>query len=566
MVDILKFPKLENKEFLQDGDDLLRFTPDGQLDPLQDRSLNHMQKSNDAHAFREMPNDWSNQELAHLFRVKHLLNAAGIYNEIERGITDEGDPWCVFCNAQEDIFIHLCRIDGVYLLDSPNIDAPLLGRSFSEIIEAFTHRKLLSKDDAHPVTENNHRVIRFGRRGNISLHPATMLAALVWTLILASEEIVMILPENTDDVVEPLTQRPGLPEYFNQDMETAIFYSGTEELGDSYEKTPDYVVEQVFKNLLSQDISKMNQNTYAIGLSAIAVCLGFVTETGFKAVEDISPETILTLLNRDDLISTHVTLAEFDLAKDQTLDFLSEILEFLGSGSLSYQTPTENIVDSVTEEPTHLDTFLLNRSKETAIFDIFQSSKDKAYEASSTWHEKASETVVVDTGHDADHDEKNVLAAGPFISSGINVSQTNEETSSQPTDYALLDTFRSYRADIFEYTLTDINFISSFDITSDIGGISTDVIESAPFKKEVQNISISYEPFKNDALEFVIHLIENNDDIEFVSVNGEIILFDPSVLQAEPEDTVMLSWSLHDGDIISVIGLKSDYTSFDMAV
>lgn len=61
--------------------------------------------------------DWSNQELASIYHVRSLLTAAGMSTVVDRGVTDEGDPWCVFCRADGEVFIHLCRIDGSYLLD-----------------------------------------------------------------------------------------------------------------------------------------------------------------------------------------------------------------------------------------------------------------------------------------------------------------------------------------------------------------------------------------------------------------------------------------------------------------
>ncbi len=73
--------------------------------------------------------DWTNQEMADLARVQYLLSRAGVQLETDRGLSDEGDPWFVFCDAQGEVFVHICRMGMTYLLDGPSLDAPLRGRA-----------------------------------------------------------------------------------------------------------------------------------------------------------------------------------------------------------------------------------------------------------------------------------------------------------------------------------------------------------------------------------------------------------------------------------------------------
>ena len=80
---------------------------------------------------------WRNDELAELYRVESSLIQAGLVVETESGLTDEGDPWFVFCLADGQVAVHAARIDGVYLLDCPSLPVPLKGDSFSSIARAF---------------------------------------------------------------------------------------------------------------------------------------------------------------------------------------------------------------------------------------------------------------------------------------------------------------------------------------------------------------------------------------------------------------------------------------------
>ena len=132
--------------------------------------------------------DWNNQELADLYRVEALLVQAGIRITTGRGLSDENEPWFVFCRDDGEVFVHLARTGGVYLLDSPGLEIPLEGSDFASLIDLF-----VKKVAARSEPENNN-VVRFRPRmlhdRTIRLHPAVMLAALVWTLYLSSDDLV----------------------------------------------------------------------------------------------------------------------------------------------------------------------------------------------------------------------------------------------------------------------------------------------------------------------------------------------------------------------------------------
>lgn len=121
--------------------------------------------------FRTTPRarDWNNQELAEFYRVETSLIRAGLTVETDRGLSDEGDPWFVFCRADTgDIIIHFARFDGFYAVASPAFDRCMRGADFRTLIEALieTHPLVIAKADG-------------GAR--ISIHPAALLVALVMT-------------------------------------------------------------------------------------------------------------------------------------------------------------------------------------------------------------------------------------------------------------------------------------------------------------------------------------------------------------------------------------------------
>ncbi|MGI6246017.1 MAG: hypothetical protein ACOYJQ_09650 [Pseudochelatococcus sp.] len=126
--------------------------------------------------------DWTNQELAGLYRVEALFVQANVRIETDRGLTDEGDPWFAFCRGPHDVFVHLARIDGRYVLDSPGLDTAIEGDSFPDIIDRFA-QVVAARAPAGNVVQ-----LRPGQRDMAArMHPAVMLAALIWSLYLATD-------------------------------------------------------------------------------------------------------------------------------------------------------------------------------------------------------------------------------------------------------------------------------------------------------------------------------------------------------------------------------------------
>lgn len=128
---------------------------------------------------RDLSSDWSQKELAELYRVEDTLVQAGISVETERGLTEEGDPWFVFCRQETgEVIIHFARCDGLYLAVGSFFEGVLRGNSFSAIVRQFL--------------ENQPLLLTRGSRNNntnLFMHPSAMLMALVTTAFLVSQEI-----------------------------------------------------------------------------------------------------------------------------------------------------------------------------------------------------------------------------------------------------------------------------------------------------------------------------------------------------------------------------------------
>jgi hypothetical protein len=122
---------------------------------------------------RAVNRDWAAQELAEFYRVEAALVQSGMRVTSDRGVTDEGDPWFVFCRAEdEEVLIHFARIDGRYLISAPGYGGNVTGHNFNALVRDLVDRQ--------PVLQTPRP------RGNVVLHPSALLVMLVATILLKS--------------------------------------------------------------------------------------------------------------------------------------------------------------------------------------------------------------------------------------------------------------------------------------------------------------------------------------------------------------------------------------------
>src|SRR4029453_18342407 len=77
----------------------------------------------------------------YLERVANEVRMLGISVETDHGVTDEGEPWFVVCDASSDeVLVHFCRIRGSYIACAPFLESSLTGRICADLIERFLDR------------------------------------------------------------------------------------------------------------------------------------------------------------------------------------------------------------------------------------------------------------------------------------------------------------------------------------------------------------------------------------------------------------------------------------------
>ena len=127
--------------------------------------------------------NWSNQELSEFYRVKDILAKYNISVVIDSGLTDELDPWFVYCNHHGDVFAHFCKIDRVYYLDSPKLMKPVTATNLRELVNRFSGDQI----------ENNKKLEDL-KSNVVILHPAILFTSLILALYVTTDAATSSVP------------------------------------------------------------------------------------------------------------------------------------------------------------------------------------------------------------------------------------------------------------------------------------------------------------------------------------------------------------------------------------
>lgn len=117
---------------------------------------------------------WNNQELAEFYRIKGLLDRAGLIVDVDHGLTDEGDPWFVFIRLEgEDVLVHFARIDNEFIAVSSIKQEIYKGSDIRSVVEKMLNR--------HPLMLSTDR-----KNEKLFLHPSAAITAFITAAFILS--------------------------------------------------------------------------------------------------------------------------------------------------------------------------------------------------------------------------------------------------------------------------------------------------------------------------------------------------------------------------------------------
>ncbi|MTJ06057.1 MAG: hypothetical protein FH759_15425 [Sediminimonas qiaohouensis] len=569
--------------FVDDGD-LLEFSrPEGT-------------QTQSAHPTSLFSSDWSNQELADLYRAHSLIQSAQPGLECDRGISDEGDPWFLIGDEKGDVLVHICRIKGTYILDSVALPKALHGKDFNALIEDFLTTVTGEQAKDAEAAQEPANVVRLARGGTVCLHPSMMIAALVWTLLMNADELT--LPPSTgsnhkgldqgqdrsQDTAQSDSEGGGVladmpaPAAFNE----TLIKSEKVDIGAD-DLSGDLSTRAMITQIAQRDEKQLHVSAYSHALTTIAIAAGFyasadATDTFWKS----------TPADAD----TPASLGEIETreAQDQStpLDHLSDALALLNSVvdlvvteshadyAAANRTPDDESANALIPEDTGVMDASIGQQMLTMASEVFNSiaaaaqtntadASGKAIKAAFDF--EAANTVLADMGASAS-DKGLTLSTKETTSDGADdsIEGISRAYASSDVEVSRYDA-SSFKAGLGKFDGALQKYSDLFESTSGDtpeGNTSATDDEDRPPSSDTEDTFAEpsvLNAFDDAARSFIDAKIANAD-LEILVFDTEVIYLDKATFTGE---SVTVSWQLEDGGRATMIGLPSDMAEFLVA-
>ncbi|UOA33730.1 hypothetical protein DSM110093_03826 (plasmid) [Sulfitobacter sp. DSM 110093] len=511
--------------------------------------------------------DWSNQELATLFRINRLLNLADLTIATDRGVTDEGDPWFVFLDPKGEVFVHLCRIRAIYMLDSPSQSAVVKGHSLNDLVDAYIQQLGMAKENKSKARQNIIQLAEAKDR-KVTVHPAAALAALIWTIYLQSDEASAAVTPEEDVVEEAAPEILAEPVFFDATVPEAITtFSLAEEATLLSAEThighdPDHAEKSVNLTLPA--------NYVGMGLSALALTygldpfLGKVAQTAGLFSNGTSGEK--DKISETDQKSLETMLLSISGADWNILQDFGENAEGIWSSLLDFDLFASSLVSSQVETivselmqamevtASLLTTEQLSKAPLLALAvgsEVFSNMRNKAYPFEDEGKGDSSEMALTKASQLKETAENDSVSMTDMPE--IHVESSYVLANSLPSDVAaVLKEFG------FSTTGNIITNATAQDYLSDFGQASA-TNDTGVIRPEGQ-----LEKYDQSVRDFISFLMANAEDVQMISYETELVIIDEATLHQDSSLTYIKSWDLDDGGRISTIGLKADFEAFDL--
>ncbi len=481
----------------------------------------------------EVTPGWSNQELSDLYRTHRLLALAGIATEIDRGLTDEGDPWFVFMDIRNEVFVHFGRFDGAYMISSQVHEKPVWGDSLADLVAKFS--ELLQLTTA--ATADRHNIVSIARpsQNKVLIHPAVALAALVWSIYLMSDDVAAaassVLPNSIDDV--PHTDMPlvaadiaVLPDLAQKSMITAI-----DAMLAKQNLTTHHDRETSLGAQIANLPSGLSMKAVGLGLSLAALAVGL------PLIDSVSggtlPETGGAELKADHLDAmAHDIKAAVLLMAETAIEVFQGDHADLHDAASNQQSPM--VQPTIKIELAATDSINLADMYHVAPVSFSSSIESIAYP------------------------DRGIM---PTVQQDESAPAAQASTISQiPASELLL----RLDEDLQSVALTNISTLTTAEFTQLVTvNDATELIELLDDPSQPGQ----YATFDAQARDFLDFLLKTYDDVRVVTLLNEIIFINVDAFDtASIEDPIYArSWSFEDGGVISTVGLKSDMEIFHLA-
>jgi hypothetical protein len=499
--------------------------------------------------------DWSNQELASLYRAQRILNLTGISFDIDRGLTDEGDPWFVFLDEADQVIAHFCRIDQMYYLDSAAQSDCIVATSLEALVGSFARRnEMLTASGTQSSAPS--QVINFNSdvRAKVLMHPGVSLAALIWSAYILSDGLVLPLWQQNPDVVDhanaPDTTSVLPVELEHSDLPAKL-------TSDPYSSDNKQGAAHVSGLLHSADSREANfsatTSNFGLGHNYVMNVIGFgltAVSMSYGIYKWALPASILPPVQE---ILTTMAVAEAATSDKVSGDLASSFASFSDALDLLAQSPVQigdegETVSALARIIDHAKTsfegieFVSSLSDDAPLFDILS-------------HTESAEPLA---------------AKSTQVLADVEMVEVSEGSAKNPQYLALS------KQDFFQI-LIETNIIEATNFNELVSALSAQPlpnVSNVPIAEQNNDTllfltediveSTAQAHFDQAAHDFVVFLLMKDGDPQRSAYNGEIVLIDMTAFDGSGGGFYTRSWSFEDGSVLSTVGLKSDFEAFGL--
>lgn len=522
---------------------------------------------------------WTNQECADLYRAHALIQAARPGLECDQGVSDEGDPWFLIGDQQGDVFIHICRINGLYVVDSVTLPQVLTGKDFKSLIDDF----LLTATDKDQKAAEPANVIRLTRGGTVCLHPSMMIAALIWTILLEIDELALPVANSLNDQNEGESSAQDIS--LEPDLATTISMIDSQIILNQEDSATPTTGWNDELGQIQRDEKAVHASTssaaYALttvataaglytGAQALNVLWGLTeTEESPSGIADTTEKTAahsgaVTFNPLADALAILSDVGEFDFVErvdkniSEMLSTLDATLTLPDTETLQANINSEVFTDaSVLLYRLDLETSLnhadamnadaMNRTIEASGADVVM-TKSAEHEAIKTQN---SIEVKADREQSASSEEVTIQnISKTFISADFDVTRYKAASLKDWAATANAKTVDTKDTVESEATASDV-------LQPDL----VDTLETTSSGQSAANSPQKYSQITDDARDFIQHKLETSD-MEIHLFRNEILIVDKATSTG---DISAISWQLDDGNVISLIGLTAEFSEVFVA-
>tara|TARA_R110002072_G_scaffold303011_1_gene491329 strand:- start:30714 stop:32297 length:1584 start_codon:yes stop_codon:yes gene_type:complete len=485
---------------------------------------------------------WSNQELADLYRTQRILALAGVTTHVDRGVTDEGDPWFVFMDSQNEVLVHFSRFDGAYMVTSQMQDAPIKGDSLQDLVAEFSSRV----KPVTPAGQSGQNVVSIAKRNRdvVFIHPAAALAALVWSIYLMSDELIAATPMIAAGEAEgrgPTSEDKSTVDDLNSVTDHVDDLSLTSQKASPLPAGLDLAKQGTIASTSREGLTfgASGHGAKAIGasLSLVALAVGLPLPAS-NAVEIVSEDGVSQKLSLETLTAALTQVK----AKEASLLLVSEAphpqQRQIDATALSDGAAQAEALDIETtvDTPVAFETVKLMHSTEIAPLSA-------RAPASTAW----------------DDVPDRVLENAPSVKEDAPTTSAN----AAPQAAKEISFLQSFDAAFDSFEITSLDKIAETELFQLMVPEGT---KDAPHPLNPFQDAHGFETFDQDARVFLDFLLHTYSNVKVVNLAKEIIFIHMDAFEGNDsaQEIYAKSWSFDDGGTVSTIGFKSDMALFDL--